>query len=320
MKNRLINYFVGLLALSAVLTSCIKNEVKELGNAGTPRVRISEVPDNVQYFAPFSDIKNVNLITIRRDEVSQSDMSQPLTVKLTTVTDSVDAYNNAYGTSFEPLPDSLFSVITGKGVTRSGNVYTVTFDPHVSAVTIPIALNGAKWNPAHTYALYFKITDAGGKQIKSDHVESLAAVAIINKYDGRYKLDGAFYHPTQSPGYDQFTIEVELHTTGVNSVKLYVPDFGGYYAPGMFAGTLNAFGAQEPEFTIDPVTNKVTVQNAYSGAVTFYTMNPTYDSHYEPGPPQKIFASWGYNYSPGPTFNPAANREWKYELTYLGPR
>lgn len=319
MKVRFLNYALGLLVLSSALASCIKNDVKDLGNAGTARVRIGEAPANIQYFSPFSDLKTVQLVTVRRDEVSSADMSKSVTVKLTNVPDSIDAYNNANGSSFEPLPDSLFSVVAGKGVTRSGNVYTVTFDPGVSAVTIPIALNGAKWDVSKTYAMYFKITDPGGKQISPDYKESLAAVAIINKYDGRYKLDGAFYHPTQSPGYDAFTINVELHTSGVNSVKLYVPDFGGYYGPGLFAGVLNAFGAQEPEITIDPVTNKATVQNSYPGAVTFYTMAPGYDSHYDPAT-KMIYVKYGYNYAAGPTFNPATNREWTYVFTYLGPR
>ena len=100
---------------------------------------------------------------------------------------------------------------------------------------------------------------------------------------------------------------------------MYVPDFEGYYHPWTSGGSFTAFGLQEPEYTIDPATNKVTVQNAASGAVTFYTMAPGYDSHYDPAT-KTIYAKFGYNYAPGPVFNPAANREWTDTLIYVGPR
>jgi hypothetical protein len=44
-----------------------------------------------------------------------------------------------------------------------------------------------------------------------------------------------------------------------------------------------------------------------------------YNSHYDPAT-KKIYAKWGYNYSPGPVFNPATTREWTDVFTYLGPR
>ncbi|MEI9909714.1 MAG: hypothetical protein WDO71_08565 [Bacteroidota bacterium] len=72
-----------------------------------------------------------------------------------------------------------------------------------------------------------------------------------------------------------------MHTTGLNSVKMYVPEFGDYYHPGLFDGVLNAFGSQEPDYTINPTTNAVTVQNSFPGATTFYTMAPGFNSHYD---------------------------------------
>ena len=275
MKVKFLNYALGLLVLASALTSCIKNDVKELGNAGTARVRLSEVPENIQFFSPFSDTKTVQLITVRRDEVSQGDVNQPLTVKLTNVTDSIDAYNNANGTSFEPLPDSLFTLVAGKGVTRSGNVYTVTFDPGVTAVTIPIALNGAKWNLSHTYAMYFKITDAGGKEIVSDHRESLAAVAVKNKWDGVYEVTGTMTDVTNSTlthinnyllanGYDP--MQYELRTAGPTTCVVFDNYFFGDYDVPITSGTsYSYYGSYSLVLEFDPNTDRIIRATNYYG-------------------------------------------------------
>jgi hypothetical protein len=274
MKNRFINYFFGLLILSAGLASCIKDDVKELGNTGTSRVRLAEAPDNIQFFSPFSDVKTIQLITVRRDAVSQSDVYQPLTVKLTAYPDSIDVYNNANGASFEPLPDSLFTLVAGKGVTRSGNVFTVTFDPGVTAVTIPIALNGAKWDLSHTYGFYFKITDAGGKQIAADHAESFAGVAVKNKWDGIYEVTGSmtdFVNSSlqhvnvylSSHGYDNETYE--LRTAGPTTCWVFDPIvYGDYIVPITSGSNLSGYGSFALGIEFDPATDKiVSVFNLY---------------------------------------------------------
>lgn len=275
MKLRFYNFLIGALGLSVVFSSCIKNDVKELGTAGTARVKLGEAPENVQFFSPFSDVKTVHLITVRRDEVSQAGVDQPLTVKLTNVTDSIDAYNAAEGTSFEPLPDSLFTLIQGKGVTRSGNVYTVTFQPGETAVTIPIALNGAKWDLSHTYAMYFKITDPGGKGVTSGHAESLAAVAVKNKWDGIYEVTGTMTDYTNATlqhvnvwllanGYDPVTYE--LRTAGPTTCYVYDPVvYGDYIVPITSGANLSGYGSFALVVEFDPATDKIVSVTNYYG-------------------------------------------------------
>lgn len=278
MKIRFLNYIVGSLALTLFLSSCIKNEVKELGTAGTPRVRLGEAPANILYFTPFSDVKTVHLVTVRRDEVSQAGVDQPLTVKLTNVTDSIDAYNNAEGTNYEPLPDSLFTVIANKGVIRSGNVYTVTFQPGETAVTIPIALNGAKWNLSRTYAMYFKITDPAGREITTGHSEAIAALAVKNKYDAVYEITGTLVdanglYTGDYPGGAHFDPAYpriySIGTTGPNSVLFYDAswDYPNYIVINIATGGAANTGIR-PLFTFDPATdNLVSVVNNNNGAV-----------------------------------------------------
>lgn len=267
MKLRFYNYLIGSLALTLALSSCIKNDVKELGTAGTPRVRLGESPTNIQFFSPYTGLKTVQLVTVRRDEVSEAGVNQPLTVTLTNVPDSIDAYNNANGSSFEPLPDSLFTLISGQGVTRSGNVYTVTFQPGQTAVTIPISLNGSKWNLSHTYAMYFKLTDAGGKQITTGHKEILAGVAVKNKWDGVYEVSGTMVDIVNGTlshlnnylaanGYDPQ--QWELRTTGPTTCDVYDNYFfGGHYAPITSGASYSQYGSFAISVEFDPATDKV---------------------------------------------------------------
>jgi hypothetical protein len=312
MKKYSLLTLVGAAAL--FLTSCLKDKKitdREYGMEGISDVKLVEFPhspdDNIAVNF-FNRDTTFGLVTVRlnSDKPAQQDIKVTLQPNAALVT----AYNTAHGTSYSVPPASIYSF----------DNLTVTIPAGSREGTLRITTNPANVAQGQ-YAFGFTIASVSDPSIviSENYKNQVMVLGVKNQYDGRYRLNGAFYHPTQSPGYDPFEIEVELHTTGPNSVKIYVPDFGGYYGPGLFAGALNAFGAQEPEITIDPVTNKATVQNGYAGAVTFYQMAPGFNSHYDPAT-KKIFVKYGYNYSAGPVFNPATNREWTYELTYLGPR
>jgi hypothetical protein len=101
-------------------------------------------------------------------------------------------------------------------------------------------------------------------------------------------------------------------------VKLYWPDAGGYANPAILSGGFSYFGSQEPEYTINPTTNAVTVQNAFVGATTFYTMAQGFNSRFDPAT-KAMFAKWGYSYTTPGVFD-ASCREWTQEFTYLRPR
>lgn len=309
-KNIRIKQLLLLSTILAVLAGCVKKDdfyKENSADSGAKTVvKIIDAPGVLRVRDLNPTIDTFLLLEVRRDAASSADLNQTLTVKLTKADTLV---TNA---GYTVLPSNAYTLLT--------DVNNLTFKPGEFAKEILIKVDKSKFDLTKQYAIGYVITDAGSGAVASgDNKKILINVILKNKYDGKYQLDGAFYHPTSSPNYDPFTIDVELHTSGPNSVKLYVPDFGGYYGPGLFGGVLNAFGAQEPEITIDPVTNKATVQNSYSGAVTFYTMAPNYDSHYDPAA-KKIYVKYGYNYAAGPTFNPATNREWTYVFTYLGPR
>jgi len=311
--------FFGALLASVALANCVKEKAFFPTETGDPsRKQIvsfagAENAINVIARDVNPSIDTFVVITLRRSPSTQAELNSPLTVRLTRNPALISAYNAApRNANYQEVPQSAYTILD--------DINAITFQPGETVKEIRIRLNKSSLSLSNQYALGFSISEVGaGGQINPDLKNVLYSIGIKNQYDGKYTLKGAFYHPTSSPGYDRFTVDVEMHTSGPNSVKMYVPDFGGYYHPGLFSGVLNAFGSQEPAYTIDPVTNKVTVQNAFPGAVTFYTMAPGYDSRYDPAT-KTIYAKFGYNYSAGPVFNPATNREWTDTLIYVGPR
>lgn len=222
----------------------------------------------------------------------------------------VTAYNTAHGTSYVALPANAYTLPDGLSVNLpAGNSGTAT---------LRITLNKNNLNLQNAYAIGLKMVSVSEGVIDQLQKEFIGTILVKNQFDGLYELTFSNYHPTLNAAYDGDVTEVEMHTTGTNKVKLYWPLAGVYCAPAILGGGFSYFGAQEPEFTIDLGTNVVTVQNAFAGAVTFYTMNPGYNSHYEPAT-KKIFAKWGYSYVGG-NFALGTSREWTQEFNYLGPR
>jgi hypothetical protein len=314
MKKILTNTPRFLLALALVggIISCDKTKGLSVGNR-KQLVKLMDGAVEIKVVARdvLPNMETFDLVDLRREPNDEAQLFTPLVVKLQLDPTIITAYNSAHGTHYIPLPASFY--------TLSEDLNGIGFEASEFAKTIKISLDKTNFDLSAQYALGFRIIDAGtGAAINPDLETALYSIGVKNEYDGVYKLDGKFYHPTQSPGYDPFTVTVELHTSGPNSVKLYVPDFGGYYSPGLFGGSLNAFAAQEPAITVNPATNVVTVQNAFVGAVTFYDMSVGYNSRYDPAT-KKIYAKWGYSWAVPGVWDPNC-REWEDVFTYLGPR
>jgi hypothetical protein len=212
----------------------------------------------------------------------------------------VDDYNAANGTTIQLLDPSVYTIASPNLVIGAGK----------QNVAINMIVNSTlTLDPSTTYAIAFRIVNVdNGVKIASNMDKHLLIFNIKNRYDGRYELTFTNTHPTLNPNGLGGTVEVEMWTSGPNSVKVHWE--GGFYNPAILNGALNAFGSQEPEYTIDAATNVVTVQNAFAGAVTFYTMFPGYNSFYDPAT-RVIDTKWGYS---------GFTRSWTQNFTYLGPR
>ena len=303
-------------SMLVLLSSCLKDKdymEKKIGHEVSPQ-KILELaaPNSTADFTAIAlDIKNtdttIELLPVRLASSAPSETELTITLD-TTITSTYLASHPEY---------THFKESGGTVLTPAQLVI-----PKGSLVSAPlkVKVKTSLFDPSKSYLIGFKIKSVNNTAygISANYATHYYAFNAKNAYDGVYELQFKNYHPTSNPGYTGETVEVHMVTTSATKVKIYSPDFGGYYCPAILGGNLTAFSAQEPEYSIDPVTLKVTVQNAYPGATTFYSMNPSYDSKYDPAT-RKIYAKWGYNYVNG-TFSAASSREWEQVFTYIRPR
>ncbi len=328
LKNTLV-----FAAVALAFTACKKTATTEpLNGAGQTIVKFvftdgannpNGIADTANGKASGYQLYNIDLVPtpqtvevadIRRDVPNNTELNRPMTIIVQNDPGAVTAYSS----DLTPLPDDSYT----PSLPLSGTSYTLNMAPGELAKTIKITIPDVTSLDLSTrYALGFTITavDADG-HIATFQRSLVVEIGTKNQWDGVYEDNFTNYHPTLNPSYLGGTAEVELQTTGPNKVKMYWPDAGTFGNPAnLGAANLQYFGSQEPELTIDEATNKVTVQNSFAGAVTFYSMATGFDSHYDPG--TKIFyLKWGYNYGAGGAFDPATTREWTQELKYIGPR
>ena len=302
--------FSGILSMA----SCLKDDAvdnHERGVTGTEGPEWVSIPKatkpnkvNVVVVESSSQVQNLDLFEVAYDfvDAAKSDITVTLQVDNSTVATA--------NPSYVVLPASAYTFPSTSVTIPAGERLSGAFK---------IALNTSTLDPKNVYALGIKIASTSSPSVKvpSNLGDIVIAFNVKNKYDGKYKLTFKNYHPTSNPGYTGASTTVELRTVGPNSVKIYWPAVPGFFNPAILAGGLSYFGAQEPEYTID-ATNKVTVQNSYSGATTFYTMNISSPSVYDPVT-KTIDTKWGYSYTVPGVFD-AACREWTQKFEYIGPR
>lgn len=326
-KNNILTVTAALAIL--LFASCKKTkEVEAITDEGATFIKVlSGGPADHTVGQTLTGINFVNtsqsiaLAEFRRDPNSSASLNSALkiTVQLDTLllkrlNDTLVAHGS---TPLRKMPDTWYTLSTG-GVL--GSTVTLDFAPgeisKIVQVTIP---NAQLFDPSSTYAFPFRIVSVSNAANKiSINKALIAKVGAKNEYDGVYELTFSNYHPSSNSGYTGDKVTVHLVTTALDKVKIFWPDAGGYANPAVLSGSLSYFGSQEPEYTINSTTNVVTVQNAYTGATTFYTMNPSFNSHYDPAA-KKIYAKWGYSYVNG-TFAAGTSREWTQEFRYTGPR
>jgi Domain of unknown function (DUF1735) len=306
-----------ILSSAMFLTSCLKDKDYEAGTIG------HQVGDQkiIELARPNSTANKTSLALdfVNRDTIlsiiparissgtgAESDIS--ITVD-TSVTSAYVAANPGIS-HFKTIPGA--SVISPMTLTIAKG--------SLASQSLQIKVNPGTFNPSSTYVIGFKITSTNNANylINANYHTMYVLLGAKNAYDGVYDCEFSNYHPSGNPGYTGTTVEVHMITTGADKVKIYWPDVPGYYCPIIFGGGLSYFGSQEPEYTINSATNVVTVQNSFPGAATFYTMNPTFNSRYEPAT-KTIYARFGYSYVAG-NFTPGTSREWTQKLTYTGPR
>lgn len=216
-------------------------------------------------------------------------------------------YNDNNGTDYTVIPASLYGFVEQE--------FTLTEAERSQKVKIRVKPSDIATGQN---AIGISISEVTGGEVSRIAGTLVVPILVKNAYDGIYSISWTNFHPLNNPGYTGTTSEVELHTTGPNSCKMYWPLASIYCLPAVLNGGLASFQFQEPEYTINSTTNAVTVQNVADGATTFYTMNSSFNSRYDPAN-KTFYTKFGYSYVTPGVFD-ANCREWTQTFNYLGPR
>ena len=313
-----IKIILSLMFLGAfVFQSCIKDDVVELGTAGSVFVKFNDGPTKALYYEPFTTKKNVIVFNVRRDVNSPAELAKAATISIIDAPELVEAYNKENDESFEALPTSIFTYVTDPSVTKSGNKFTVTFAPNEFAKNIEISLDGSKWDLSKKFGIGYKVTEAPGAKILTAQKQIVTLISLKNKYDGVYLLTGAH---NRVPYNFPYKTVVYMMTAGANSVIYYWADAGAYGHPiGVGPDPENDLswygGGIAPVVEFDPNTDEVArVFNNPPNAtvITKFTLEGVANSNRYDAATKKMYISWNYN--------GRADRAFIDTLTFIKPR
>ena len=273
-------------------------------------------PNTDRVIVEFADAKNVhsvstdystNVVTVDMADLEfmvRSVVKSNVTVNLLPSSVVVNDYNTANGTSYTPLPVGLFALESA----------AIELTPGERKKKVRIRIKPSDIATGD-WAIGFSITSVSAGEVSQIANKVMVTIAVKNKYDGVYHLKG-FFTRTDNPPYNgPFETDVEMVTTGPNSVAMYWPDFGDYYQPFSNAGTLTAFSNVDPEVFFS-ASDQVSTINNYTGdpaAGPFMTPYPGANSRFVPGATPAIYLKYYYNTNP-------ANRIFADTLIYTGPR
>jgi hypothetical protein len=286
-----------------MFTSCLKahNSTDLFNDNGSIATVIADVGPNggsrVVVLNAAPAVETIDFITLRVYAPGNNKPAGPVHVKL--------AVTSASG--YDPMPASGYSL---------GLEYDVPVG--TTGLTVPITLNKNSLDLTKNYGIQVSIASVSQGVIAENDKTMIVSFQIKNQWDGKYNITWTNYHPTSNPGYTGGTTQIELHTNGPSSCKMYWPLAGTYCAPAILGGGLGYFQIQQPNYTVNTTTNAVTVQNVDPGAVTFYTMAVGFNSRWDPAT-KTFYAKWGYSYAVPGVFD-AGCREWNQTFVYTGPR
>ncbi|SEO41857.1 DUF1735 domain-containing protein [Mucilaginibacter sp. AW1-7] len=313
-RNKFLNHILLACSVLVMFSACRKVPAGDLSNenptAGTSYIGIPTGMENSNFFDPFTDIKTVNVFTVKKDAANNTDLKKPEKIVLTALPDAITKYNEKNGKSVELLPQSFYTLGTGADITQasSGNL-TFAFASGDFSKDFIIKLNGSKLDLSKTYALAYKITSTDGLAIHAASKDTMYAFfSVKNKWDGVYqvtsgtmvdKTNAAFTHPNNwlavygisdngSP--TNGPMEYELRTISATQCVLYDNYIFGTVATPITTGTasdnISYYGSFGLILTFDPATNKVvSVTNYYgqpAGNTRYAQLDPSGANVYDP--------------------------------------
>ncbi|HLO81237.1 MAG TPA: DUF1735 domain-containing protein [Chitinophagaceae bacterium] len=276
---RSINKLVLFITILAIGASCIKEQDYNKGIVNNEKtiIKLPQAAEelwNIALDAVPGD-QTVKVLEVRRDAVTNADLQQPLTVKIAPNNGAITAYNTANSTNLVPF--TSYTLITDEGVKMEGANYVVPFNAGEFVKFIKIKFDPSKLDLSKRNAMAFKVTDGGGATISASQ-EALVEIAIKNKYDGVYRLEGTLVDAANSGIGPASPQDVELITTGAVTVKMIPIDLGIEGHLIISGGSLSYYGSYGPVFKFDENDNVIEVTNFYgqpAGNTRSAALDPT---------------------------------------------
>ena len=303
---------IAVLIVSLVLLYSCKTKdpfVTDVNYSGTPQISFNNYINEDQEFGynaigfPIKD----SFVTVNIEfkiTNSTSLLDHDVKIYLQKNDAVVSDYNTVHGTNYVPVS------VTNPGI-RVDLSQPVILKAGQRFASLPIQVNVVKLGLNAPSALGLAIVNAEGATVSALQNKLVVAFIARNQWDGVYRLKGYFVHPTTSlvGGFD--VNDIELRTSGANSVTMFWRSAGDYAHPVSNSGQLTYFTLQSPIYTIN-AANKVTAVDNYftSQGGVVYSIDPAYNNRYDPAT-KTIYAQ--YSYSSG-------TRIYTDTLIYLGPR
>jgi len=277
MKQKFLKYFsLGIVLTSVLFTSCRKDDFiseddpQATLTTGKTFIKIAEGPVNNIYFTPFTEVRNVNLFTVRKDAANSADQATATSIQLTSAPDVITKYNTDNGEDYVALPESIYTLVTNSSIVKTATGYTFNFAPGEFAKELRILLDGSKYDLSKKYAVAFNVTNAGNATLTASTQKSiLVLISIKNAYDGIYDVTGTLTDANGLYG-GTYPAVFSLTTSAASSVRYY--DFGEDY-PNVLVKNLATGGLANtgisPIYTFDASGKLSSVVDANNAARVF---------------------------------------------------
>ena len=325
-----------LSAFSIFAVSCKKVSGPEpLGDAGEVFVKVvggavSTAPGIISRAVDFVSTPSTVAVGIQRLVTDKTDLEKTMTVTVLDDTSAVNFFNrdtvstnpnatNPNRVFYEHLPAAWYTV--GANTTKTGGrggIYTVVLKPGEFIKDLNIIIPDATlFNPSAVYALAFTILSVNADGKVSKLKSGIMTVGAKNNYDGVYSFVSGLVTRYTAPGVPQgdalsgplgpVNPDIFMITTGANTVN--IPPAGSAGQLTWSGGTSGVAGIDGLRFTVDPVTNLVTVTSAGNATLMNWAGKV---NRYDPAT-KTFFVAFRWN--------PTANvREYEAIFRYKAPR
>ncbi len=240
--KRILKYISLVLILPLLTTSCLKDDellgpdapgaVENIIEFGNPSFLASGTSSSIPLYALSYDMEPTGLLNLSIKCVGAKPATSDITVKIEVDNSLLTVYNEENEAEYVALPTSQYDISTFEVVIKKGEREAI----------IPVNLKPNLFTFDEDYALALKISTVSSGVVSGNFGKIIAAISGKNPYDGvfTYKTSA---NTSLVPNANK---QVQLVTVGANRVKL---------SPGLLGTYSN-----EVFYTVDPVTNKVTVE------------------------------------------------------------